>query len=177
MILRLATIDDREAIARVHCASWEAAFTPIAPELVKARGDEFPRRYQTWGEILSNKRTFTYVAVENGQILGFGEGGTVRKELGISDSDGELHRLYVAPDKKGRGIGKKLINQVANTLKKQGKKSLVVVAWSINEPAKAIYQHLGAKFVKELKQEKDGFDNSQTIYLWQDINVVIEATL
>jgi ribosomal protein S18 acetylase RimI-like enzyme len=178
MKLRLAILDDQEAIARLHCVSWEATFIKIVPELVKARGDEFPRRMQQWGERLRNQNYVTYLAVDTQEkIIGFGQGSQVRDELEQPQYDGELTLLYVSPEHKGQGIGKRLINKVARTLKEQGKQSLVVAAWSINTPAKNVYQHLGAKYVKELVQEKDGFNNSQTIYVWQDINSAIEATL
>ena len=67
-------------------------------------------------------------------------------------------------------------NELAKTLKEQGKQSLVVLAWSINTPARKVYEHLGAKLIKELVNEKDGFDNSQAVYVWRDINKVLEAT-
>jgi len=175
MKLRLATINDSEAIARVHCDSWDATFSKFAPEIVEARGDQFPRRKQHWDAMLRDEQLFTYVAVKEDEIIGFGQGRQVREELGVA-FDGELVRLYVAPESKGQGIGKKLINKVATTLKEQGNTSLVVVAWAINTPARKVYEHLGAKFIKEIAQEKDGFDNSQAVYVWEDINTIIEAT-
>lgn len=175
--IRPATVTDCEAITCVHCDSWEATFQAINPELVKARGDQYPRRFQQWTERLQNEQLITFVALdENEKIIGFGQGGAVREDRELSEYDAELTLLYVALEHKGQGIGKKLINKVAFRLKNQGKQSLVVVAWSINKPAKAVYQHLGAKFVKEIVQEKNGFDNSQTIYVWKDINSVIEVT-
>lgn len=177
MKLRLATVRDQAEIAHLHCDSWYEAFNTINPELVKARGDDYSRRYRTWGEILQDEQFFTYVAVDKTEkILGFGQGGTVRDHLNEPSYDGELVRLYVAPDKKGLGIGKKLINIVARTLKSQGNNSMIVVAWSINTPARAVYEHLGATFIKEIAQEKDGFDNSQAVYGWQNINTIIEAS-
>lgn len=177
MKLRLATINDQDDIARLHCDSWHETFNPIVPELVKLRGDQFSGRYQTWGSILQDEQFFTYVAVDASEkIVGVGQGGTVRADLNEPNYDGELVRLYVAPDKKGQGIGKKLINIVASTLESQGKQSMIVVAWSINTPARAIYKHLGATFIKEIAQEKDGFDNSQAVYGWQNINTIIEAS-
>ncbi len=177
MKLRLATLADQAEIARLHCDSWHEAFMSINPDLVKARGDDYPRRYQTWGKILQDEQFSTHVAVDkSGQIVGVGQGGTVREELGVPEYDGELVRLYIAPDNKGQGVGKKLINIVASTLKSQDKQSMIVVAWSINVPARAVYEHLGAKFIKEIVQEKDGFDNSQAVYGWQDIDTIIEAS-
>src|SRR5690606_37747907 len=109
-------------------------------------------------------------------IIGFGQGSPVRAELEVPEYDGELTLLYVSPHHKGQGVGKRLIHKVAKTLKEQGKQSLVVLAWSINTPARKVYEHLGAKLIKELVNEKDGFDNSQAVYVWRDINKVLEAT-
>lgn len=177
MRLRLATLDDREKIARLHCESWVAAFSKINPDLVKSRGDQFPRRYEAWGNFLKDEALFTYLAEdENQELLGFGQGGQVRDELELPDYDGELVRLYVSPSAQKQGIGKKLIHQVARTLRERGNTSMIVVAWKINSPARRIYEHLGAQFIKEIKQERDGFDNSQSVYGWTDINTVIKAT-
>ena len=177
MKIRLATPDDLEAIVRLHCESWDATFTKINPELVKARGDQYPRRLKQWEEHLQDTSLITFVAIDDeGKLIGFGQGGDVEEDRNLPQFDAELTLLYIAPDRKGQGIGKRLINEVARTLKKQGKQSLVIVSWSINEAAKAIYQHLGAEFVKEIVKEWDGFDYSQTIYVWKNINTVIEAT-
>ena len=147
------------------------------PDLVKLRGDEYPRRFKAWGEFLQNDTLVNYVALNNtNRIIGFAQGSTVKKALNLPSYDGELILLYVAPDKKGQGIGKSLINTVATHLKSQGHQSMVVVSWSINHPARAVYEHFGATFIKEIVQEENGFDNSQTVYGWQNINTAIEAT-
>lgn len=177
MTIRLATLNDQAEIARLHCNSWHDTFIKLAPDLVKLRGDEYPRRFKAWGEFLQNEELFTYVALDNTEkIIGFAQGGKVRKDRNLATYDGELILLYVAPDKKGQGIGKSLINTVATHLKSQGHESMVVVSWSINQSARAVYEYLGATFIKEVVQEENGFDNSQTVYGWQNINTAIEAT-
>lgn len=176
MKIRLATLTDLEAIARLHVASWDASFSQFAPEIVKARGDQYPKRLASWRDILSGDDTFTYVAVDNDEIIGFGQGSDVDTDWDLPQYDGEINRLYIAPNTQGRGIGKALINQVATTLQQQGKKSIVVAAWTINKPARAVYEHLGGQFIKEVPQEWQGFNNSQTVYAWDDINTLIEAT-
>lgn len=177
MMIRPASITDKEAITRLHCDSWEATFMTFNPELVKARGNQYPRRLQQWDERLRDKHLFTCVAINNeGIITGLGQGGAVLEDRELPQYDAELTLLYVAPEHQGKGIGKRLINEVARTMQKQGKQSLVIVAWSINEPAKAIYQHLGAVFVKESVQEKEGFNTSQTVFAWKNIQTVIDAT-
>lgn len=177
MKLRLATLNDCEQIARLHCDSWVTAFSKINPDLVRARGDQFPRRFEAWGKFLKDEDLFTYLAEnEQHELLGFGQGGQVRDDLALPHYDGELVRLYVSPLAQKQGIGKKLIHQVATTLKDHGNKSMVVVAWKINLPARRVYEYLGAQFIKEIKQEHNGFDNSQSIYAWDDIDDVIEAT-
>lgn len=177
MKLRLATLNDQAEIARLHCDSWHDTFIKLVPDLVKLRGDEYPRRFKAWGEFLQDEQLFNYVAVDKTEkIIGFAQGSKVKQNRNLPSYDGELILLYVASDKKGQGIGKSLIKTVAKNLKSQGHKSMVVVSWSINHPARAVYEYLGATFIKEIVQEENGFDNSQTVYGWQDINTAIEAT-
>jgi len=176
MNIRLATLDDHQAITRVHVDSWHHAFSQFAPALVAVRGDLYPRRLECWQKNLQDDALFTYVALEDNAIIGFGQGGSVSPALELPHYDGELIRLYVAPAHLGKGIGKALIHQVARTLQAQGKRSMVVVSWTINQPARNFYEHLGAEFVQENKREWRSFDKSQTVYVWQDIQTIIEAT-
>lgn len=176
MKIRLATPEDAQSIAQVHTRSWLNAFQQFAPAIAEARKEQLSERLRFWRDNLQANKSFVYVMVDDEDtILGFAEGGTVSDALGLP-YDGELLRLYIAPEQKNKGIGKQLINRVARHLQETGKQSLVVLSWSVNRPARKVYEHLGAKFVKEITQEKYGFDASQTVYVWEDIQSVIEAT-
>lgn len=176
MRVRQATIRDKEAIARLHCDSWRVAFTQFAPDLVEQRGDQHPKRLAQWETLLQDRTLYTLVALNDANhIIGFVQGGDARQDLGIP-YDGELLRLYVAPDAIGQGIGRYLINQIAHYLHAQGKQAMVIVAWSINQPARAVYEHLGARFIKEIQQAENGFNTSQAVYVWDDIEAIIEVT-
>lgn len=176
MTIRQASLDDKVAIARLHCDSWDQAFSEFAPDLVAARGDQIVKRLEQWGMLLQDSALHTLVAVDaNNQIIGFAQGAHTRPELNVP-YDGELLRLYVAPSHLGQGIGKRLIHRIACYLQEQGKQALLVAAWSINMPARAVYEHLGARFIKEIPQIENGFNSSQAVYVWDDIQTIIEVT-
>ncbi|MEO1290852.1 MAG: GNAT family N-acetyltransferase, partial [Chloroflexota bacterium] len=176
MKLRNATIADKETLARLHTDSWLTAFRKFAPELAEARKNQLSERLKSWEQLLRDETIFTLVAEnDTGDMLGFAQGGSTDSDLNLP-YDGELMRLYIAPDAQGQGAGKQLIHAVAKQLQEDGKSSMVVCAWRINQPARTVYEHLGAIFVKEIAQEKFGFDASQTVYVWDDIQTVIDAT-
>ena len=61
--------------------------------------------------------------------------------MGIDD--GKLEMLFIAPEERGRGLGRKLLGY---GMTKYGIKELVVNEQ--NPQAKGFYEHMGFKFVK-----------------------------
>ena len=71
MNIRLATIADAQAIAKVHVDSWRTTYKGIVPDDVLANLSN-SQRTEKWHSMLSNPRDkITYVAIEDRSIRRF----------------------------------------------------------------------------------------------------------
>ena len=96
-MIRRATVDDAEAIARVHVATWQFAYAEIVDPAVLARRD-VAERSALWRRVLAEGRAPVWVAEGGGRVVGFAE-----------VDDGRLVALYVDPVAQGAGVGTRLL--------------------------------------------------------------------
>ena len=85
-----------------------------------------------------NLRTMV-VATINDKIVGFAEYIDSNKYSSDYDVDCELCGLYIDKDYKGKGIGTKLFNYVANSFASMGKEKMIVWCLEDNVPAIKFY--------------------------------------
>ena len=132
--LRLATLDDVPACARLHAACWRAAYGPIvAPERLEGRLD-VARFEESWRTRLEGGDE-RLLAVSEGVPIGFAASGPSR------DADRptplELHALYVAEQHWGRGVGRLLLAE------ELGGQDASLWVLEDNVRARRFYQRLG----------------------------------
>ena len=87
----------------------------------------------------SFKEHYTVVAIENNQIVGFGD----------IDKTGYLDRLYVHADYQGKGVATAICNQLEQAV--QGK-----ITTHASITAKPFFEKRGYKVVKEQQVERQG---------------------
>jgi ribosomal protein S18 acetylase RimI-like enzyme len=110
-VIRCATPDDAEAIARVHVATWQFAYAEILPaEQIAAANvaDKIPQ----WQELLG-KGGAVWVAEVEGAVVGF---ASLERE--------HLTSLYVDPVAQGAGVGTALLAEA----QRAGARTLDVLA-------------------------------------------------
>jgi GNAT superfamily N-acetyltransferase len=142
------------AIARVHLETWRTTYTGIVPQAY-LDSLTFEDRLAQWQRHSSNigleRRLF--VAVVNGQIVGFADCG---KERGAdAEFDGELYGFYILEQHQKRGIGRQLFAAVVRNLQARGFGKMLVWVLAQN-PATAFYQRLGGEKVREQHLEIGG---------------------
>ena len=89
------------------------------------------------------------VAVLDGKIVGFCR---YCYEVISNDSkgfDSEIMALYVMPNLKGQGIGKKLFTYVKEDLLEHNKKQMVLWCLKDNMPSRGFYEKMGGKIIAE----------------------------
>jgi len=120
--VRRATADDASAVSDVYLASFHATYDfPLAHSDDEVRGwirDEIVPTRATW------------VATD-------GEGGPVVAMMVVGP--GELDQLYVAPDRLGRGIGRRLL-ELAKGSSPDG---LALFTFQVNARARRFYERNG----------------------------------
>lgn len=120
--LRRAAAADASAIADVYLASFHATY-----DFPMAHSDDEVR---AWIRDVIVATTETWVAVD-------GDGGPVAALMVVGP--GELDQLYVAPDRLGRGIGGRLLEQA----KRSSPGGLALFTFQVNTRARRFYERNG----------------------------------
>jgi ribosomal protein S18 acetylase RimI-like enzyme len=163
-VIRQATPEDAEAIARVHIRTWQGAYAHVfPPEELAAISLEV--RTRSWRTILG-RSSRTHVAEAGGEIVGFAGAGPSRDEDG--DGIGELYAIYVDPDHWGSGAGRELAGWADDALRAEGFTEATLWVLEDNPRARRFYEagdwrldgrtrsgtHLGVE-TREVRYRKD----------------------
>ncbi len=112
--IRAAQLEDAAGVARVHVDCWRTTYKGIFPDELLACLS-YEGREQSWQHILSDPAQMTFVAEdEAGKIVGFVDGGPERE--GDPVYRGELYAIYVLQEVHRRGLGRRLVKELARFL-------------------------------------------------------------
>lgn len=128
-MIRPATAEDAEAVARVQIDSWRAAYPHLFSEEQLA-GISLAERTENW------RRWPPLVADIDGHVVGFVAVGPAHDD----DADGELWAIYVRPDHWGTGVGRALIAAGEVRLRELGHTSAVLWVFEDNPRARRFYE-------------------------------------
>lgn len=146
--LRRAAPGDWAAIAAIHAASWRSAYRGIYPDSY-LDGEAPEERRGFWrralAEMDSEVDAVFLAEDEAGDPVGFA--CLLRK----ADAAGPLlDNLHVLPERKGEGIGRRLIAAAAAWLvSKEPEAALQLGVWKDNVAARRFYARLGGREVEE----------------------------
>jgi ribosomal protein S18 acetylase RimI-like enzyme len=142
--IRWATVEDAGAIADVHIASWRAAYRDLLPAERLAALDLATRTRQ-WSEWLSagGERRETLAAVRGGEIVGFATLRMPTPDPGEPDDVAEIPALYLRPEARRAGIGRRLVNESLREMRDRGFREAILWMLEGNEPARAFYEATG----------------------------------
>ena len=157
IIIRTATINDAEKVAKIKIEGWQTAYRGIID-------DSFLDNMNINEEIDKRKNNIEngvdiIVAELNNEIVGF---CLYRNYIKNSDSypnaNCEISSLYVKSSLKRKGIGTKLMQHVIQKLKNKGKTQMILGCLKENYPSRTFYERMGGKL---LKTEKITFGNKE----------------
>ena len=170
IIIRPAIGDDAPAIAAVHVASWREAYTGLMPQTV-LDGLSVDERAANWAQIINQSEqpegSGVFVAEHKGDLVGFAAGGRQR-DTGLIEQGftGEIMAVYVLQDMQGRGVGRRLMNAVANNLHKSGHDAVSLWVLRDNSGARRFYEHLGGVIVSEKQDHHEAVTFVEIAYGW-----------
>ena len=135
--VRPARPEDAHGIAEVHVTTWRATYPGVMPQklLDDLRVEE---RARTWAEWIADPRTATFVAEQDGAIVGFVNAGGSFTVEGV----GEVYSIYVTPDAQGTGAGRALMDAAVEVLRKRWDDAILWVATE-NPRARRFYERYG----------------------------------
>ena len=128
--VRRARPADSESIARVHVASWEAAYDGIIRAETIAQFD-YSARVALWRRALRSGAAI-WVAAEDGLVIGFVE---VRGD--------EVTVLYLHPGWWRLGLGRSLLRRSLQEIAAAGYREAHLWVLACNANARAFYSKLG----------------------------------
>lgn len=158
-------VDDADAIAAVHVAAWEGSYRGIMPD-EEFRKRPLERRRIQWREWLESDEHVVLVACnEHADVLGFA--GAKLLDPPVAGFDSYLATLYLRPERKGQGIGKLLLREIAGELSALGARNMVLRTLRLNT-ARTFYERLGARLLPEgIDVDAGHFDD--VVYAFDDL--------
>lgn len=140
--VRAATPEDTAALARVHVASWQAAYKNLLPADLLARLN-VERRTQGWRRNLEDSSQGIFVYENAGEIVAFTNFGPCRDEDKNPETVAELMTLYALPSVWGKGVGKALWHADLSALRERGYFEVTLWVLDGNERAARFYKAAG----------------------------------
>jgi len=140
--LRIAKEEDIPAIRNIGITTYGPTYVHLlGQEQVDYMLDKFYSKGALLAQLMEGH--IFLIAEEDGEDLAFASYSTVAHEVGVF----KLHKLYVLPGAHGKGLGKFLINEVADKARQAGGKWLQLNVNRYNK-AKDFYEKAGFK-IKE----------------------------
>lgn len=172
MKFRIARKKDASLIAKLHAESWQNAYRGILSDNY-LDNNVFDERLSKWTERLTNmpKNRHIILAFEKDEPIGF---------ICVFGNDDPnwgalIDNLHIHPDKKGRGIGKVLMQKAAIWVKQNYPDSgLYLWVYEANHAAVAFYEKMQGKMVEKAEHEStDGTSTTVLRYVWGDLNILL----
>lgn len=137
-VIRRAAVDDADAVARVHVASWREAYADHLPRTY-LDGLEVADRARRWRDLLADHRGTTWVAEQEGEVVGFAHLAAARDE----DADPgtlEIQSIYLMPAAWGHGAARELMRTMLATV---GSAPVTLWVLGANDRARHFYRRHG----------------------------------
>ena len=176
--IRPACIEDCSALARIVIDATQHAFEGKVPDdcLNSLTPEESARNWARNfepGESL-DQGVYLFVAeVDQKEVIGLAMAGATRKHH-VSAPDileqfpHELFTIQIDPTWQGKGVGRRLISQVADSLLLEGATRLLV-KMHLDNPNQGFYERLGATRLGSQPHDWDGYVSEEILFGWHDI--------
>ncbi|KAJ3497489.1 hypothetical protein NLG97_g1859 [Lecanicillium saksenae] len=178
IVIRRATVNDAADIARIHVQSWQETYRGMMPQSFLDALD-IGQRTKNWTAELQNPNSVpSFVALVDGQMYGIAGGGAQRpprdgdvNAAAVGHYDSEIYRLYVLNEAKGKGLGRKLMRAMADSLTANGMTRPMLWVAAAN-PTRAFYEHLGGKEFARKTEVVGGAELEEIGYGWEDMSAI-----
>jgi ribosomal protein S18 acetylase RimI-like enzyme len=170
--IRPATSRDARGIANVHVESWRSTYSGIMPDNVLANLS-IDEREVLWQTSLRDEdfgRTkFAFVAEQGSEIVGFIDGGPARN---APEFEAEIFSIYLLASQQGRGLGRRLMNSLADRFVESGFRSCIVGVLAANL-SRGFYEALGARYIHSREIVIGGVALEECFYAWDDLRTLL----
>ncbi len=136
--------DDAADIARIHVATWRAAYRGMVPNTY-LEGLDVGVRTEQWRNWIELPERRTLVARQCGALLGFCATGPAR-DPDANAATSEVYALYVDEPHWRSGHGRALLERAISDAEDDGAAQLTLWVLEQNERARLFYERLGFVF-------------------------------
>ncbi|MBR3324502.1 MAG: GNAT family N-acetyltransferase [Clostridia bacterium] len=152
ILVRDVKKEDLHAVSEINVNGWKTAYRGIMDDSLLdslSIDENYQRRLNDY-----MKNFFVVAEIEN-EVVGFCrfQKGNNYKER-FPEIDCEINALYVKPEYKRNGIGRKIVNYVINELKNDGCSKMIIWCLKYNYPSRNFYEKMGGKYCGEKSFEK-----------------------
>jgi len=157
--LRRPVTEDVARLAELHVRSWRLAYGPLMgpPATARFRVEE---RTHYWRELLADEGPHHgawLAALPAGSIAGFVHWRLLRSPAELANAPrprsddpwagvGEIESIHVAPELRGRGMGRQLMSAAMDEMARAGVRVPILWVLPDNTAARAFYERLGWTF-------------------------------
>jgi ribosomal protein S18 acetylase RimI-like enzyme len=152
MQIRQATIADAQSIARIHIASWQAAYRGQIPDAVLDNLD-VEKRATFWRSHLASQPLGVFVAEMNQEIIGFCDLIPSRDEDSNPQITAEIAAIYINPGYWRQGAGRALCHRALETARRENFTAVTLWALTSNTAARSFYETMGFRLDGATKTE------------------------
>lgn len=142
-MIRPATVDDVDALVSMKNDAWRWAYADILPaEHLASLSVE--GQASDWRDAIGSPDRVGEVllAFDEDRVVGMASWGASRDE-DASASTGELDVLYVAADHVGTGLGRRLMDDALDGLRRGGFLRATLWVLEANDRGRGFYDHMG----------------------------------
>lgn len=142
--VRAARPEDAESIADAHVRGWLTTYRGIVPDPV-LDGLSVERRTAFWRDTIAAEVPVERIWVVEGagRVQGFASTGAIRDQPEGIAGAGEVFAIYLAPEARGRGLGRALFTHAVDDLRARGFEPVVVWVFEANPGARRFYESAG----------------------------------
>lgn len=143
-LLRDARPDDAAAIASIGRRGWTNAYRGLlsASFLERRAATDLEAEWRAYLATVPAGHGLL-VAEVDGAVAGFVRFGPAEDSDAAGEGAGEIYGLYVAPERIGRGLGRRLFTAARERLEAMGHRNLVLWSFEGNRRAERFYARAG----------------------------------
>ena len=145
VLIRNVKYEDIPKVVDIQILGWQSAYKGIIDDTYldnMDRESKIKKRREDWDKI-----NFIVAEYED-NIVGFCRySDIVDNSEKYHECDCELRAIYVKPEFKGLGIGKKMFTYAINDLKKREKNKMILCCLKDNFPSRKFYEKMGGKVI------------------------------
>lgn len=141
-LVRAATEQDNPGIRYVQVNTWKHAYRGMIPDRIldQMTVDNPPRRSKAPDPRIAKSRSAVVAVDKSDRVVGFAVGGAARSN--DWNHEGELWAIYVLPDEQGKGLGRRLFNELKQKLASEYR-NLIIWVLEENHSSHKFYENMG----------------------------------